>query len=267
MIRDRRDRGGRTLGAEELARDVQGLAADDDDLLAVEELLGDDAGQAAEQVALAIDDNLWKRRRGQLMIPDPHGTAAALHALVNGGGRRNALLASPARLVGGPHAARWLVVCLLSPMPPGPSPRIVLPFHALAAPKGTLGMAVEGIPRPREERGGMDSQQARRKTSRRSCLHHRVSERRRKSEATPERKGRTSIDRTRRSPALSCWFPLPWVVVVFWSLGVMMLVAGRGELSARENPHNVSGADSARAPFGLSAGLPSEHVSLCGGRR
>lgn len=48
----------RTLRAEELARDVEGLAADDNDLLTAEELLSDDAGQAAEQVALAIDNDL-----------------------------------------------------------------------------------------------------------------------------------------------------------------------------------------------------------------
>jgi hypothetical protein len=50
-----------TLSAEELARDVQGLAADDDNLLAAKELLGDNAGQAAKQVALAIDHNLYER--------------------------------------------------------------------------------------------------------------------------------------------------------------------------------------------------------------
>ena len=48
----------RTLRAEELAGDVEGLAADDDDLLAVEELLGDDAGEATEEVALAVNDDL-----------------------------------------------------------------------------------------------------------------------------------------------------------------------------------------------------------------
>ena len=46
----------RTLCAEELARDVQGLAAHNDDLLAVEQLLGDGAGKATEQVTLAVDD-------------------------------------------------------------------------------------------------------------------------------------------------------------------------------------------------------------------
>lgn len=48
----------RTLRAEELAGDVEGLAADHNDLLAVEELLGDDAGKATEEVALAVNDDL-----------------------------------------------------------------------------------------------------------------------------------------------------------------------------------------------------------------
>ena len=48
----------RTLGAEELARDVEGLAADDDNLLAVQKLLGHGRGKTAEQMALAINDNL-----------------------------------------------------------------------------------------------------------------------------------------------------------------------------------------------------------------
>lgn len=48
----------RTLRAEELARDVEGLAADDNDLLAAEELLGNDGSKTAEEVALAVDDDL-----------------------------------------------------------------------------------------------------------------------------------------------------------------------------------------------------------------
>lgn len=53
----------RTLGAEELARDVEGLAADNNDLLTAQQLLGDDGGQAAEEVALAINDDLWEGER------------------------------------------------------------------------------------------------------------------------------------------------------------------------------------------------------------
>lgn len=48
--------GRRTLGAEELSRDVKGLAAHNDNLLSVEQLLSDGAGEATEQVALAVDD-------------------------------------------------------------------------------------------------------------------------------------------------------------------------------------------------------------------
>ena len=48
----------RTLRAEELARDVEGLAADNNDLLTIEKLLSDDGGETAKEVALAIDDDL-----------------------------------------------------------------------------------------------------------------------------------------------------------------------------------------------------------------
>jgi hypothetical protein len=47
-----------TLSAEELAGDVEGFASHDNDLLAVEELLSDGAGEATQQVALAVNDNL-----------------------------------------------------------------------------------------------------------------------------------------------------------------------------------------------------------------
>jgi len=50
--------GRRTLSAEELARDVELLAADNNNLLAVQKLLGDSGGQAAKKMALSIDDNL-----------------------------------------------------------------------------------------------------------------------------------------------------------------------------------------------------------------
>jgi hypothetical protein len=48
--------GRRTLGAEELSRDVEGLAAHNDNLLSVEQLLSDGAGKATEQVPFAVDD-------------------------------------------------------------------------------------------------------------------------------------------------------------------------------------------------------------------
>lgn len=50
----------RTLGAEELSGDVEGLAADDNDLLTAQKLLGDDRGQTTEEMALAINDDLEK---------------------------------------------------------------------------------------------------------------------------------------------------------------------------------------------------------------
>lgn len=50
---------GRTLSAEELSRDVEGLAADNNNLLAVQELLGDSAGQATEKVTLSVNDDLY----------------------------------------------------------------------------------------------------------------------------------------------------------------------------------------------------------------
>ena len=58
--------GERTLGAEELARDVEGLATHNDNLLSVEQLLGDGAGEATEQVPLAVDDLVHKSARGPL---------------------------------------------------------------------------------------------------------------------------------------------------------------------------------------------------------
>jgi hypothetical protein len=58
--------GERTLRAEELAGDVESLTSHDDDLLAIEELLGDGAGEATEQVALAVDDLGALSARGSL---------------------------------------------------------------------------------------------------------------------------------------------------------------------------------------------------------
>ena len=45
------------LVAEEAARDVDLLAPDDDDLLAVQNLLGHDRGQPSEEMSLAINDD------------------------------------------------------------------------------------------------------------------------------------------------------------------------------------------------------------------
>lgn len=56
-----RERVERTLRAEELAGDVEGLTSHNDDLLAVEQLLGDSAGQATKEVSFAVDDDLYSR--------------------------------------------------------------------------------------------------------------------------------------------------------------------------------------------------------------
>jgi hypothetical protein len=49
----------RTLGAEELSRDVESLATDNYNLLAIEQLLSNRAGQTTEKVSLAIDNDLF----------------------------------------------------------------------------------------------------------------------------------------------------------------------------------------------------------------
>jgi hypothetical protein len=53
----------RTLSAEELARDVEGFASHNDNLLAVEQLLSDSAGEATKQVTLAVNDHDWLEGR------------------------------------------------------------------------------------------------------------------------------------------------------------------------------------------------------------
>lgn len=59
--RSNRKRCERTLRAEELAGDVKSLASHNDDLLAVEQLLGDGTGQATQKVPLAVDGDLFQR--------------------------------------------------------------------------------------------------------------------------------------------------------------------------------------------------------------
>lgn len=46
-----------TLVTEEGTRDVQLLAADDNDTLASESLLGNNGGKATQKMALTVDDN------------------------------------------------------------------------------------------------------------------------------------------------------------------------------------------------------------------
>lgn len=48
----------RTLSAEEFAGDVEGFTSNNDDFLSVKQLLGHDAGQATQEVSLAVDNDL-----------------------------------------------------------------------------------------------------------------------------------------------------------------------------------------------------------------
>jgi hypothetical protein len=59
----------RTLRTEELSRDVQGLASHNNDLLAVEQLLGHSAGQPTKEVTLAIDSDLYSQETISKAIP------------------------------------------------------------------------------------------------------------------------------------------------------------------------------------------------------
>lgn len=52
------DRCRRTFRSEEFARDVESFASHYHDLLTVEQLLGHGAGQAAQEMSLAINDDL-----------------------------------------------------------------------------------------------------------------------------------------------------------------------------------------------------------------
>lgn len=60
----------RTLVAEELARNVHILAADDDNLLAAERLLGNNGCKATQQMALAINDNNLQQRFHRTCLSD-----------------------------------------------------------------------------------------------------------------------------------------------------------------------------------------------------
>jgi hypothetical protein len=54
-----------TLVAEEAAGDLNLLASDDNDLLAVQQLLGDNAGKTAQQMPFAVDDDNLVRVGGK----------------------------------------------------------------------------------------------------------------------------------------------------------------------------------------------------------
>ena len=59
----------RTLRAEELSGDVQGLASHNNDLLAVEQLLSNSASQPTKEVTLAVDSDLYSQRTVSKAIP------------------------------------------------------------------------------------------------------------------------------------------------------------------------------------------------------
>lgn len=75
---------GRTLRAEELSGDVEGLAAHDHDLLAIEQLLRDRAGQATEQMALSVNDLMCVR----CMLAEDDNSSCPRYPLGNGERKR-----------------------------------------------------------------------------------------------------------------------------------------------------------------------------------
>ena len=64
--------GRRTLSAEELARDVELLAADNNNLLTVQKLLGDSGGQSSEKMSFSIDHDLIRPSVAVLSSPIHH---------------------------------------------------------------------------------------------------------------------------------------------------------------------------------------------------
>lgn len=56
----------RTLRTEELAGDVESFTSHDDDLLAIEQLLGNSASQATKEVSLAVNDDLFAKTKSAL---------------------------------------------------------------------------------------------------------------------------------------------------------------------------------------------------------
>lgn len=59
---------GRTLRTEELSGDVECLAAHHDDLLAAQQLLGNNAGKTAQKVTLAVNDDLSDTQKSQQIV-------------------------------------------------------------------------------------------------------------------------------------------------------------------------------------------------------
>lgn len=60
----------RTFCTEEFARDIESFASDDDDFLAVEQLLGHSTGQTTQEMSLPID-NYLERTPSATTLPGP----------------------------------------------------------------------------------------------------------------------------------------------------------------------------------------------------
>ena len=97
--------GRRTLSAEELARDVELLAADNNNLLAVQKLLGDSGGQSSEKMSFSIDDNLAKISAAPKDPPFMYPFLRVLHSCVLQVGRVRAKIIRGRGCV--PQARRW----------------------------------------------------------------------------------------------------------------------------------------------------------------
>ena len=80
------DRIKRTLRTEELAGDVEGFTSHDDYLLAVQQLLGDGAGQATEKVSLAVNNDLTIQQQSVTTSPTSNIDIKIGHVM--GGGKR-----------------------------------------------------------------------------------------------------------------------------------------------------------------------------------
>lgn len=82
--------GRRTLSAEELARDVELLAADNNNLLTVQKLLGDSGSETSEEMSLSVDHDLNRPSVAVLSLPIHHPEFYAVPPSVYPPGRAGA---------------------------------------------------------------------------------------------------------------------------------------------------------------------------------
>ena len=105
---------GHTLSTEEFARDVEGFASYNDDLLAFEELLRDCAGKTTEQVSLAVNNDLMRKLRVSLQFFHPFNILrGAVVQRLTVGSKVDILLPSHLQRVGKVGFANWARVWLL----------------------------------------------------------------------------------------------------------------------------------------------------------